>query len=84
QDIKISKGGHTKTNKGPALAVYDGKLYLAYKAGSSNDLWYNVFDGTEWLEQDIKITKDSRVRTGRGPALAAIFPYLVMVYRDDS
>jgi hypothetical protein len=66
------------------LAVYDGKLYLAYKAGSSNDLWYNVFDGTEWLEQDIKITKDSRVRTGRGPALAAIFPYLVMVYRDDS
>jgi hypothetical protein len=71
QDLKISLGGHTKTNKGPALATYNGKLYLAYKSGSNNDLWYNVFDGTSWLAQDIKITQGGHTQTNEGPALAA-------------
>ena len=76
--------GHTKTSEGPALAVYDGKLYLAYKAKGSSDLWYNVFDGTSWDPEDHKITEGGKVKTGRGPALAAVDPYLVMVYRDSS
>jgi len=48
-DIPISQEGHTKTSEGPALAVYNGQLYTAYKSSSSNDLWYNFFDGSGWL-----------------------------------
>ena len=83
-DIPISQEGHTKTSEGPALAMYNGRLYAAYKSSSTNELWYNVFDGTSWLAQDIKITEGGKVKTGRGPALAAVTPYLVMVYRDGS
>ena len=83
-DIKITQGGHTKTSRGPALAVYNNLLYLAYRAGSSDDLWYNVFDGANWLAQDIRVTRDGHVQSAEGPALAAIGGYLFLVYRDDS
>jgi hypothetical protein len=79
QDIRISQAGRTKTNAAPALAEYNGQVYLAYKSGSNS-----VFDGATWLAQDIKITTNGKVQTGRGPALATASPYLVMVYRDNS
>jgi hypothetical protein len=83
QDIKITRSGHTKTSATPALAVYGTRLYMAYKSGSSGELWYNYFDG-DWQDQDVKISEGGHVKTGRGPGLAVAGPYLVMVYRDDS
>jgi hypothetical protein len=84
QDKKITRAGHTKTSAAPALADYGGRLYMAYKAGSSSELWYNYFDGNDWQDQDTKISASGHVLTGRGPALAVFGSYLLMVYRDDS
>jgi hypothetical protein len=83
-DIPISQQGHTKTSKGPALAVYNGKLYAAYRSNSSNDLWYNVFDGTSWLTQDLKITQAGHTQSSEGPALAAYNGKLYLVYKSGS
>jgi hypothetical protein len=55
QDIKITNAGHTKTNRKPALAVYNGRLYMAYKSGTNDDLWHNYFDGSNWLAKTLKL-----------------------------
>ena len=83
-DLEITQNGHSKTSASPALAVYNGLLYLAYKGSDSDDIWYNVFDGKSWLAQDISVTRNGRVQTGRGPALATFAPFLFMAYRDNS
>ena len=47
--------------------MYDGKLYLSYKGSGSDDIWYNVFDGANWLAQDLEVSRDGHVKTGRAP-----------------
>ena len=47
-------------------------------------IWYNVFDGANWLAQDLEVTRDGHVKTGRGPALATFAQFLFMAYRDNS
>ena len=82
-----SRSPRTDTRRrvgGPALAVYGSQLYLAYRGGDSDDIWYNVFDGNSWLAQDISVTQGGSVQTAQGPALAARGSYLFMAYRDNS
>jgi hypothetical protein len=83
-DIKITQGGHTKTRRGPALAVYNNLLYLAYRGSGSDEMWFNVFDGTNWQAQDTRISQSGHVLSAEGPALATFGSYLFMVYRDNS
>jgi hypothetical protein len=83
-DLKITQGGHSKTSRRPALAVYGMQLYLAYRSGGSDDIWYNVFAVNSWLAQDISVTHGGSVQTAEGPALAAFGAYLFMAYRDNS
>jgi len=82
-DVPITQNGHTKTSAGPALVVYNGKLYMAYKGSGSDDLWYNYFGGTNWLAQDIKITNDGHTKTSAGPALAVYNGKLYMAYKGS-
>jgi hypothetical protein len=84
QDLKITQGGHTQTSEAPALAEYNGSLYLAYKSSGTNDLWYNVFDGTSWLPQDIKISQGGHTMTNKGPALAAYDGKLYLAYKSGT
>lgn len=58
--------------------------YRECRGGGSDDIWYNVFDGNNWLAQDISVTQGGSVQTAQGPALAALGPYLFMAYRDNS
>jgi hypothetical protein len=60
------------------------QLYLAYRSGGSDDIWYNVFAVNSWLAQDISVTHGGSVQTAEGPALAAFGAYLFMAYRDNS
>ena len=84
-DIKITQNGHTKTSRGPALAVFNDLLFLAYRAGDDEDeMWFNVYDGTSWQAQDTRITRNGRVLSAEGPALASFNQFLFMVYRDNS
>jgi hypothetical protein len=42
----------TNYRTGPALAVYDGDLYVAWQGQSSPmHVWYSAFDGTSWTAQ---------------------------------
>jgi hypothetical protein len=85
QDIRITHNDHTRTSAGPALAVFNGLLHLAYKgAGDSDNLFYNVFDGQSWLDPDIRITRYGSVHTARRPVLAEFGPLLYLIYRDNS
>ncbi len=83
-DIPISQEGHTKTSEGPALAMFNGGLYAAYKSSSNNDLWYNVFDGTSWLVQDLKISQGGHTKTNKRPALAVFDGKLYLAYKAGS
>jgi hypothetical protein len=80
-DIPVSQNGHSLTSAAPALAVYNGLLYLAYRGATSGDLWYNVFDGSAWRANDIKITQGGHTRTSRRPALAGYNGKLYLAYR---
>jgi hypothetical protein len=85
-DVPASQDGHTRTSQSPALAEFNGQLYMAYRSSDDSDIWYNVFDGTQWLPEDIKITQDGHTRTSQSPALAEFNGQLYMAYRssDDS
>jgi len=82
-DIEITQNGHSRTSAGPALAAYNGLLYLAYRGGDSDSLWYNVFDGTSWLANDIEITQNGHSITSAAPALAAYDGRLYLAYRGS-
>jgi hypothetical protein len=84
QDIPITQHDHTKTSAGPALAVYNGLLYMAYKSSGDDDIWYNTFNGQSWNSQDSPITRYGSVYTGRAPALAGFGKLLYLTYRDNS
>ncbi len=83
-DVPISKDDHTRTNEGPALAVYNNRLYMTYKGVNSNDIWYNYFAPNAWLAQDIKITTGGHTKTNRKPALAVYNGRLYMAYKSGS
>ncbi|HZZ22790.1 MAG TPA: hypothetical protein VFE60_09540 [Roseiarcus sp.] len=59
-DLETSQNGRSKTDAGPVLAVVNGMLYLAHKGSGSDDIWYNVVDGTNWLAQDLEISQNGR------------------------
>ena len=82
-DVPVSQNGHSLTDAGPALAMYNGKLYLAYKGNGSNDLWYNVFDGTSWMANDLEITQGGHSKTDAGPALAVYNGKLYLAYKGN-
>src|SRR5262249_54217689 len=53
-----------QTSQGPALAAYDQKLYLAYRAADSEDIWFNVYDPlTDSWQGNNRITQNNHTRT---------------------
>jgi hypothetical protein len=82
-DFEITQNGHSKTDASPALAAFNGKLFLAYKGSGSNDLWFNTFDGANWLTPDLEITQNGHSKTDAGPALAAFNGKLFLAYKGS-
>ncbi len=79
EDKKIP---HVGISYSPALAVYNGKLYLAHQgAGPGSDgagsLWYMVFDGKTWSE-DKKIP---HIGISYSPALSVYNGNLYLAHR---
>ena len=55
------------TSVGPRLAVFEGRLYLAWKGEYTDQrIWWTSFDGTSWAPQQ----RIPGVSTSVGPALA--------------
>ncbi len=88
-NVKISSqsgGISPKTSLGVAAAVYNDRLYIAYRGSSSSTLYYAWFDGAKWGGNDpVKVNGKSAetattpaltVYTARGvaPVLCAAYP----------
>jgi hypothetical protein len=82
-DVPVTQHGHTRTSASPALAVYNGLLYMAYRSSGDDHIWYNYFDGHSWLDQDRPITQHGHTRTSASPALAVYNGLLYMAYKSS-
>jgi hypothetical protein len=82
-DVPVSQNGHSLTSEGPAMAMFNGKLFLAYKGKDSDDLWFNTFDGSSWLATDLEITRNGHSKTDARPALAAFNGKLFLAYKGS-
>ena len=75
-----------RTQSAPALASYNGLLYLVYR-GASDNLFYISFDGHRWARSATKIVANpgqADPRTQSAPALASYNGLLHLVHRGDS
>ena len=65
------------------MALFNGKLFLAYKGKDSDDLWFNTFDGHSWLATDLEITQNGHSKTDARPALAVFNGKLFLAYKGS-
>lgn len=67
------------TKRGPALAVYGGRLHMVRLARHRNDIWHSSYDGRRW-SRDVKIPGCKSQVT---PALAVFRGKLHMIHRSE-
>ncbi len=67
-------------NASPAIAVYNGMLYLAHQgAGSNGPLWFMTFDGNEWSTD----TVIPGVTMAGSPSMAVYDEKLYVAYNNS-
>lgn len=67
----------TGTDGDPALAVFDGRLYLAWRGvNPDQSIYWTTFNGTSWAPQ-----QQINVHTTHGPALATLDNKLYLVWK---
>jgi len=57
--------GSALTNQAPAVTVYDGDVYLAWKGETTHKIWYSDYNGSSWASQQVV----PQALTNQGPAL---------------
>ncbi len=74
-----------ETDKSPALAEFDGKLYMVYKSGGNNELCQAVYSAGSWASgQKIKDISDIDPKTNNSPYLAVYEGVLYLAYKGES
>ena len=62
--------GVVASSVGPSLALFNGRLYGAWKGGGSDErIWWSSFDGSSWAPQQVILP--GVVASSVGPSLAA-------------
>lgn len=78
---EITSANGAETSTAPALAAYNGYLYMAYLGcGASTTLYSCFFDGSTWHNQT-NITTANGAQSGSAPALATYNNLLYMATR---
>lgn len=73
-----------ETDKSPALAVFDRKLYMVYK-GDDNELCQAVYSAGAWgAGQKIKDISEIDPKTNNSPYLAVFEDLLYLAYKGES
>ncbi|WP_375758700.1 M12 family metallopeptidase [Corallococcus exercitus] len=67
------------TTSSPALAVFQSRLYLAWKGSGDQHIWWSSFDGANWSGQQ----QVPGVGTTDGPALAVFQNRLYMAWKGS-
>src|SRR5258706_435777 len=82
EQSNVTDANGSKTSKGPALAAYNGKLYLAFRGENSSSLHVCSFDGSSWSAQT-NLTDLNGAETDDSPALAVYENKLYAVYPGE-
>ncbi|HEX7152854.1 MAG TPA: hypothetical protein VF618_15300 [Thermoanaerobaculia bacterium] len=82
EQTDITSQNDAKSSDKPALAVYNGQLWMAYRGASSSTLYSAPFNGTSWQAQ-VDITSQNGAKSSYGPGLAAYGGKLWAAYRGD-
>jgi hypothetical protein len=87
---RVSDGVQPATSARPSLAVFNGKLYMAWKGsasatGTTDDqhIYYNYFDGAKWSPQQ-RVSDGVQPATSSGPSLAVFNNKLYMAWEGSS
>jgi hypothetical protein len=72
--------GSALTNQAPAVAVYDGDLYLAWKGESTHEIWDSDYNGSSWASQQVV----PQALTNQGPALTTIGDDLYFAWKGKA
>lgn len=82
-ETSITDSNGAETSDSPALAAFNGRLYLAYKGSNSNCLYIcSSSDGINFGSQT-KITDQNSAKTSAQPALAAFSGRLYLAFTGD-
>ncbi|MBD8514068.1 hypothetical protein IFO68_15415 [Photobacterium sp. CAU 1568] len=83
QQTDITDDNGAKTQNSPALAAFNGRLYLAYQGSGSDSIYIcSSADGVNFGDQT-KITSQNDAETDSQPALAAFNGRLYLAYRGE-
>jgi hypothetical protein len=73
--------GHFSASR-VSTAAYGGRLYLVHRAGATDAIVYNSFDGTSWgADQFVPNGSGGAPITGPRPVIAAVNGYLHLAHR---
>ncbi|MDJ0717096.1 MAG: hypothetical protein QNJ54_23255 [Prochloraceae cyanobacterium] len=79
--ISMPNGTNPQSSLSPSSVIFNNKLYLIYKAGKSNDIYYASFDGTSWTG-DIRIDIDrTNPQTSHSPSIVIFNNKLYIIYK---
>jgi hypothetical protein len=66
----------------PSAAVFNNRLYVAHRAGSTNTIVYNSFNGTSWTYDSVIYAGPAGAAIeGTEPVIAAYDGYLHLIHR---
>ena len=80
--VDINSQNSAASSEPPALASFNGNLYMAYVGSVSSNLYICYYDGTSWQGQT-KITSQNDAKSGSSPALAAFNGQLYLAFRGS-
>jgi hypothetical protein len=84
QRIEIDAKSYPQTSEAPAVAVYNGRLYVIYKSpGDSTDLLYSSFDGERWHNNTSIQIEGTTAKSKTSPAAYVNDQLLCITYRDS-
>lgn len=73
-----------KTAQNPAVATYNGKLYVAYAGSGTTKMYICAYDGSTWSgNKEMKSSDDDQFRCDQGPALAPYNGYLYCCWQGN-
>lgn len=81
-DTRISVNGNTpQTTKAPAAVVFNNRLYIVYKGGSTTSVYYSYFDGVSWKGDTRIDVSGNNIETSGSPAATVFNNKLYIFYK---
>ena len=81
KQIKLFDGSTPQSSKSPTQVFFQNKLYIIYKAGSSNDVLYSYYDGVSW-RGDIRISIGGKnISSSEAPTAVVFENKLYIIYK---